>query len=385
MKENELSKWDGLLKQALASEAEPEEIMNESLINRFKERAKIKHAFRKRISAGLLVVVITIVMSITAYAATQLFSSKQVAEHLGEQILAKAFESNDAIEINQTISSGDYNFTLHGIVSGTGLTGLSSSAKDIDPDRTYAVTSIARLDGEPMPDTSDPEYGKEKFFVSPFIKGQKPWQINIASMNGGYSEVVVDGIMYRLIECDGVEMFADRGVYLAISSGSSFYNSEAFAYNESTGEVSAKTDYKGISILFDLPLDKAKADPVKAEAYLEQLLQVPSVDTKADSNASVSDEEAEVASKVEYLKNKISEGTPIPESIKEVTYDDQGLINYKYEGWSEKISPDYLFVDGQTGFSDYVHFSEDDISIKALQFSRDDNGVITGRVVVNLK
>ncbi|WP_409345354.1 hypothetical protein [Paenibacillus sp. MBLB4367] len=32
------------------------------------------------------------------------------------------------------------------------------------------------------------------------IKGRKPWQVNIVTMNGGYSEVVLDGIMYRLID-----------------------------------------------------------------------------------------------------------------------------------------------------------------------------------------
>lgn len=73
-----------------------------------------------------------------------------------------------------------------------------------------------------MPATSEPEYGQDPFFVSPLIKGLKPWQVNITTMNGGYSEAVIDGIMYRLIECDGVEMFADRGVYLAVSNGSSF-------------------------------------------------------------------------------------------------------------------------------------------------------------------
>lgn len=126
-----------------------------------------------------------------------------------------------------------------------------------------------------MPATSEPEYGQDPFFVSPLIKGLKPWQVNITTMNGGYSEAVIDGIMYRLIECDGVEMFADRGVYLAVSNGSSFFSKDAFAYNESTGEISANNDYKGTAILFELPLDPTKADPVKAESYLQELLKEP--------------------------------------------------------------------------------------------------------------
>lgn len=378
---NESEKWDRLLRQALASAAEPEEELNQSVINHFKERQNMNRVYRKRISTGVLVAVFMLVMSVTAYAATQLFSSKQVAEHLGEQILAKAFESSDAIEINQTIASGGYSFTLHGIVSGGGLNELNTSAQNIYPDRTYAVVSIARQDGGPMPHTSDPEYGKESFFISPFIKGQKPWQVNIFTMNGGYSEVVLDGIMYRLIECEAVEMFADRGVYLGVSSGSPFYNSDAFAYNESTGEIMTKTDFKGVSLLFDLPLDKSKSDHAKAEAYLQELLKESGTDNAGDPIASVDSAEADLINKLEELKKRIPEGTVIPESVKEVTYDKQGRIQYEYDDWSVTLSIEMLFTDGQTGYSDAVQFSGDDQNYKALQFSRDENGVITGRVI----
>ncbi|BBI33373.1 hypothetical protein [Cohnella abietis] len=376
---NDSEKWDRILKQALASAVEPEEELNQSIINRFKERTRMKRGHRKRISVGLLVVVFTIVMSITAYAATQLFSSKEIAEHLGDRSLAEAFESKDAIEINQTIASGDYNITLHGIVSGSGLSEFSSSAQDVYPDRTYAVVSISRQDSSPMPDTSSPEYGKESFLISPLIKGQKPWQVNIMSMNGGYQEIVRDGIMYRLIECDGVEMFADRGVYMAVSSDA-FYNNQSFVYDEDTGVISPKVDAKGISVVFDLPLDKSKADPAKADAYLQELLKEPSVDT-ANEGGALEAEEAELANKFAQLKKRIPDGKVIPESVKEVTYDDKGLINYEYNDRIVKISPDMLFAEGQTGLSDAVNISGGEGNYMALQFYRDEHDVITGKVI----
>lgn len=376
---NDSEKWDRLLRKALASAMEPEEELNQSIINRFKERTRMKRGNRKRVSVGLLVVVFTLVFSITAFAATQLFSSKEIAEHLGDRSLAKAFESRDAIEINQTIPSGDYNITLHGIVSGTGLSEFSSSDQDVYPDRTYAVVSIARQDGSPMPDTSDPEYGKVPFLVSPLIKGQKPWQVNIMTMNGGYNEIVRDGIMYRLIECDGVEIFADRGVYMAVSSDK-FYNNQSFAYNEDTGVISPKADAKGISAVFDLPLDKSKADPAKAEAYLQELLKEPSADT-ANVEVAIDDEKAELANKFEQLKKKIPDGMVIPESVKEVTYDENGLINYEYNDQIVKLSLNQLFAEGQTGLSDFVNISGSEGNFMALQFSRDEYGVITGKVI----
>jgi len=381
---NESEKWDRLFKEALASTAEPDEELNERMLNRIKERSRRMPVFRKRISIAVLVAVCTLVMSITAVAATQFFNPKQVAEHLGKDILAKAFESKDAIEINQTVASGDYSYTLHGIVSGAGLEEMNSSAQTVNPARTYAVLSITRQDGKPMPATSDAEYGKVPFFVSPLIKGQKPWQVNIMTMHGGYSETVIDGIMYRLIECDGLEMFADRGVYLAVSSGESFYNSEAFAYNESTGEVKPNADYKGTSILFDLPLDKAKADHAKAEAYLKKMRNEPSPKTGADPETASNDAEADMVKKMDELKNKIPDGEIIPESVKEVTYDDLGRAIYEYDGWKSALSVDMLFTEGQTGYSDAVQFSEANGNYMALQFARDEKGVITGRVI-NLK
>lgn len=378
---------DRLLRQALASAAEPEEQLNQDIIDRYKRRNTMGRTYRKRMSIGVLVAVLTLLMSVTAFAAVQLFTPKQVAEHLGEHILAEAFESPDATLLNQSANSGEYTFTLHGIVSGAGLKELSGPEQHVYPDRSYAVVSIVRLDGAPMPATSDPDYGKEPFFVSPLIKGLKPWQVNIATMNGAYGEVVLDGIMYRLIECDGVEMFADRGVYLAISSGSPFYNNEAFTYNESTGEISPSMDYDGAAVLFDLPLDKSKADPDKAESYLQELLGFDETDTdrpisKGQATSDDAEAEAELNREIEALKAKIPNGKVIPESVQEVIHEPGGNIRYEYDDWSASLSPDVLFQEGQTGVSDSVSFSGDGESYRALQFSRDEDGVITGRIII---
>lgn len=378
-----------LLKEALASTAEPEEQLNQAIIDRYKERTAMKRMNRKRVSIGVMAAAFTLLMSVTAFAAAQFFSPKQVAEHLGENIVAEAFESGDAIEINKSAASGGYHFTLHGIVSGAGLKELSGPEQNVYPDRSYAVVSVARQDGAPMPAASDPDYGKESFFISPLIKGLKPWQINIATMNGGYAEVVLDGIMYRLIECDGIEMFADRGIYMAISSGSPFYNNEAFTYNESTGEISPNKEYDGAAVLFDLPIDKTKADPVKGEAYLRQLLTEPAAKKIPENSSYMEDRalsdanlEAEMLREMEVLKAKIPGGTVIPESVQEVTHESNGNIHYEYNGWSVSISPDELFTEGQTGDSDAVHFSGDGTTNWALQFSRDAEGVIYGKVII---
>ncbi|MFD0872167.1 hypothetical protein [Paenibacillus residui] len=340
----------------------------------------MKHKYRKRLSAGLLAAVLLLALSVSAYAAAQLFSAKQIVDHLGDKLLADAFESKDAIQINQSKTSGDYRFTLHGLVSGAGLSEFPHSAEEIYPDRTYVVVSIARQDGKPMPDTRDPEYGKEPFFISPLIKGLEPWRINIASMSGAYSETVIDGVMYRLLECDQVEIFADRGLYLAISSGKTFYSTEAFRYDEITGEIQPKEDYPGAAVLFDLPLDAAKADPVKAEAYVEAVL------SSSRSNERHTEEWGNWMKDFKAkLRNGERIGETIPESVKEVSYDDAGNIIYTFDdGRSTTESPEQLFEEGQIGFSDRrlsISGGADD-TYEAVLFHRDENGVITGRIVV---
>ncbi|WP_194087088.1 hypothetical protein [Acetivibrio mesophilus] len=258
-----------LLTQALSSTAEPDEALNQKIKYRIKESKTMKPA-RKRIAVAFVAAVIFI-MSGSAFAAWRLLSPKQIAENLGDKALAKAFDSENAVLINKSVTSGDYIFTLYGITSGTNLSDFRSSIEDIHPDRTYAVVSIEREDGSPMPEVSDESYDETTFIVSPLIKGQKPWQVNICTMNGGYIERVVDGVHYRIIECDSIEMFADRGVYLYAGTGS-FIDNQKVSYNEETGEITINADNKEAGVLFDLPLDVEKANHEKAERYLEEIL-----------------------------------------------------------------------------------------------------------------
>ncbi len=354
------------LKQALSSTTEPSEALNQKIKNKLKENETMK-PIRKKTAVTLIAAAIILVISVSAFAAWQLLSPKQVAETLGNKTLANAFDSENAIQINKSAASGDYTFTLLGITSGKNLSYLESSAQDILPDKTYAVVSIAKKDGSPMPKISDESYGQTAFIVSPLIKGQKPWQVNIFTMNGGYSECVVDGIMYRMIECDGIEMFADRGAYLYIGTGS-FISNKTVSYNEETGEITANANNKEANALFNLPLDIKKADHAKAEKYLKELLN-PEPEATAGKEA-VADFDKEFAG-----------GNVISGSIKEVTYDENGLACYEYGGSKLKISLDGMFKDGETGIWKVVSVSGDGDEQTAIQFSKDANGTVTGRTV----
>lgn len=381
---NKSDQLEHILKLALTPEAEPSEALHEKIKKELEESRTMKPIGNKRIAIALVAVISTLLISVTTLAAWQFLSPKQVAEQIGNQKLADAFEDKGAIEINKSVTSCGYTFTLLGITSGENLSSFKSSAQNLQPDRTYAVISVVMQDGSPMPAVSDEKYGQNPFIVSPLIKGQKPWQVNIFTMSGGYSECVVDGAMYRMIECDNVEMFADRGVYLYAGAGT-FIDNKTVDYNEKTGEISLKKDSKTACALYDLPLDVKKADPVKAEKYLNELLNPQTDANKETSPTKAGSTNTGTVGENSLDSGKQSDDMVIPDSVKKVTYDEEGMVCYAYEGNSSKIAsksnPDYLFKEGETGVWIGNSGFGLDGEVVELQFYKDKTGEITGRLV----
>ena len=78
-----------------------------------------------------------------------------------------------------------------------------------------------------------------------------------------------DGVQYQLLECDNLEIFSGMEVWLGVFEQ---YGEEmsAFNYDDTTGNYSVNKTYKGVKALFELPLDKSKADDKAANEYLER-------------------------------------------------------------------------------------------------------------------
>ncbi|MDY4080282.1 MAG: hypothetical protein SOY97_01485 [Candidatus Metalachnospira sp.] len=226
----------------------------------------------------------------TAAAAIRYLAPKEIAQSVSDNSLARAFESKDAVEVNETQEYGGYRVTFLGVISGSGLSDFTASADGVElEDRTYAVTAIEKSDGTPMPSASDDNYGEVSFLVSPLIKGLNPVNFNAFTMNGGYTDIVKDGILYRLAECDNVEMFADRGAYLCVSTSMS-YDINAYNYDEKTGDITRNNNYDGLNALFELPLDKSRADRDEADKYIKEINSMFEGDNNTgNNNASVGD------------------------------------------------------------------------------------------------
>ena len=280
-------KLEELLKSALTPTEDAENWLNQKIVKQAEEMQNMKkeQKYMRRIPAAALAAALVVgVTSLTAYASWRYLSAGEVAEEAGDSKLADAFLSEDAVLINESQSYGGYKVTLMGIVSGESLSQyhhFDGKSNVMLTDRTYAVVAFENADGAPLPDTSEDAYGELEFFASPLIRGLNPVFYNAVSMNGGYTELGENGVLYRLVECDNVEIFADRGLYLCVSDGS-FYNAAAYRYDGKTGEISRNEEYLGLNALFELPIDAVKGDPKKAAEYLAALgMEEPEVDQDA--------------------------------------------------------------------------------------------------------
>ncbi len=263
--------FDDLVRRALSPKDEPDFWLNQNILNRTKE-PKIMMKRKKKLSVAVLLAALVLCLgSVTTYAAWKYLSASEVTQSMEDIKLADAFTSGQAVTINETQCYGGYQITLLSIISGENLSEFPSFSNNaMLSDRTYAVVAIENADGTPMPDTSEDAYANMEFFASPLIAGYNPVLYNIASMNGNHATMTEDGVLYRLLECDNVEIFADQELYLCVSDGV-FYNEEAYIYDEVSGKISRNESYNGLNALFRLPLDASKADPQKAAEYIESM------------------------------------------------------------------------------------------------------------------
>lgn len=321
-----------LLKKALSSKEEPDDWLNQRIIQKIQEKESktMSEKNRKlRIPAAAMIAAAVIVAgSASAYAAWRYLTPEQVAQTAEDQKLAAAFQGEDAVAVNEVQEYGNYRITLLGIVSGKNLSqyeGWDENGNVLD-DRTYVVTAIENADGTPRPDTSEEGYGEDPFFVSPLIEGLNPAIYNSVTMDGGYSEMVEDGIQYRIAECNNVEMFADRQAYLCVNDGN-FYNNEAYLYDEASGSISRNEDYQGVNALFTLPLDKSKADKEAAKKYVKEFEE--EWNQGADSAETDTEETKGEGSESEEVLSPVSEGEDFLSQVS------QEIENWKQEDFDK--------------------------------------------------
>ena len=369
-----------LLQQALSSNAEPSPWLNQKIVQTAKENENMKKR-KSRIPSGVAIAVLTLIIaSLGAFAGWKYLAPENVARVFADEKLAKAFETEDAILINETQEYGGYKITLLGIVSGKSLSEytLWDDEGNIVDDMTYIVTAIENADGTPRPDVSDENFGEDYFYVSPYIKGMNMWEYNAHTLlGGGYSECVVDGIQYRILEISNIEIFANRGVYVGVNAGP-FYNSKAFVMDEVTGEITRNEAFEGLNALFELPIPAFKGDEAAVEAYLKELEAKGSekTETPEESDAEL-DEIAIALQKTQDWKLEDFQANAECVYEEELTIDENYAVSYQYEledgsGSDGTHWLDYLFKEKKTGeFVVGTVFGDENICFETFEMLED--------------
>ena len=255
-----MSDIERILKAALSPTKYPSEQLNGKIMEQIKESGKLKMS-RRRVQIAVAIVLCVLIIPTSVYAAYRYLLPKEAAYIMQDEKLGEAFDK-DGKAVLETKTDGDYKVTFLGQVTGESISERTGSAWELQPERIYIAVAIERVDGKEM--TYD-----ESLFISPLIQGLRPWTYNIATMNGSYMEKIIDGVRYRIIECDNIEMFADKELYLAVSN-TNFYSTDAYSFDEVTGLITVNEAYAGTNLLFDIELDPSKADHAKVEKYIKE-------------------------------------------------------------------------------------------------------------------
>lgn len=329
-----------ILEQALTPQTEPDTQLNQCILEQAKETRFMKKKTMRFSTAAAAACLILAFGSVTTFAVCKYLSPAQVADEMSDDKLSEAFKGEDAVLVNESQIFGNYKVTFLGVVNGKDISNYPMWNGDgtLRSERSYVAISIERTDGTPMPDTSSEDYGTEPFFASLYVAGLNPAEYNCMSMNGGYTEMVREGIMYRMLEMDNVELFADKGIYCGINSGV-FYDGNAYDFDAETGAIKRNEDYAGVNALFQVPVDTSKGNPEAAEAYLKKLQEEWNA---SDEPLDVTGEDMEVDAWLEPIRRWNDDGTLTKEqleqyaeiidsTVQDLKIDADGMVSYSYD------------------------------------------------------
>ncbi len=206
-----------------------------------------------------------LLLSTTVFASVKLLSPREVAEDMvftdesgvTYDHFATPFTFDNAVEINESHTDAGFKITFMGFAHGEGI---DVSDLAVDNSKTYAVIAIENEDGTPI------ETMESMLTVSPLVNGMNPGLHNAFTFGASGMGTLIDGVQYQLMELDVIEYFAAEKLYLSVSDAAP--SIDVYLFDEQSGEITANPDYKGLNVLFDLPIDSAKADSAKVDEYL---------------------------------------------------------------------------------------------------------------------
>lgn len=214
---------------------------------------KPKKRIKPAVSAAIAIAAVALVMT-TALALNAWLHPSTIAGFTGDEGLSKAFESENAININSEVKDDGYIINLMAIVSGKDLSDFEVSGSSIDESRSYLVTAIRNEDETPISEYDGNVY-LDDIAVSPFVKGENYLDVNIYTLGGGEYKTLRDGVIYFLTEVNNLNDYADKGVCIGVYKGKSIIGlDEKFDFDTEAKTIKPNPDYDGLNVVFDLPL-----------------------------------------------------------------------------------------------------------------------------------
>ncbi|MBE6754739.1 MAG: hypothetical protein E7559_10405 [Ruminococcaceae bacterium] len=246
-------------------------------------------------------------LTTTTFAISSLLSAKEVAAQVGNPAIAQAFEGDDAVSINQTISAGGYDYTLLGISSGQRMDFFNDLP--VESASSYVVLAVKRTDGTPIApeDGILDRNGNENISISPLVEGWAPHQVNAWTLSCAGHGLTVGGVRYYLFDYANLELFADRQVYLAVYEGLA-PSTSVFTMDE-TGAIDYAEGYEGVRAMFTLPVDPSKADRAAAEQLLADM-GILGGDTAQEGETDVVEDTVIINAEYDENGNLIISGNP---------------------------------------------------------------------------
>lgn len=217
---------------------------------------KERKIMKKSVKILIAAVLITVVLSVTAFAISSLLSARDVAQKLGESYAADSFEQQEFV--SESVTDKGYTVSFLGAVKGERFVDAGAEAEC-----SYFVVSVASADGSALSLINGNPLG-----MSIIIEGYPAWQVNTWSLNTSAVGTEENGVLYYLYACENLEIFADRNVYLAVYEG--FIPGLDIITMNSDGTFNFAESYSGFKAMFKLPLDPSKADPEAANELLKE-------------------------------------------------------------------------------------------------------------------
>lgn len=241
-----------------------DENFNEKTMELIRERTPGKTA-RSRKSLWTVVAiaaVLAIVFSITLFPTTAKTAmqlpdkaAERVADALGFSSIDDLLRSKAVLAVNETITSGEYKITLHGIVDRSSLAYFIDT--NYKSDESCIIASVERLDGAEIVFPND-------IMFTAYVKGYRPDR-TYGVMGLGGSRFLIDGTMYVMSYAQpNLKIFADSTICIVAADE----GIPLFALNHVDPNITYADSYDGLKAIFEVHFDPADADQKAVEKLM---------------------------------------------------------------------------------------------------------------------